>query len=804
MRIMLIFSMVLQTVLGISDTQADMLIKHDEPSQNWREADPLGNGVLGAMVWGGTFKETINLNEDTFWSGEPEPHSDGKDCRDNLQKVRELIFADKEKEAYALANKTMTGKNNQCYLPLGSLVISMPFVQEKEITDYERALDISHAKHHTGFALGDVRYRRDLFVSFPDQVMTIKITASKATSINLDVTMNSLVKYELAENKQSNELMLSGRAPVHADPHYAGTAIRYDENKGMRFASVVRALPQNGTCTVTNNTLQLRQCDSVVLLVSAATSFNGFDQSPSKNGKDEQAIAHHIVERAAQKSYSTLRQRHVADYTQLFDRVGMELGNGAFQDKAVSERAHESYQANHDPDLAELFYQFGRYLLISSSRKGSQPANLQGIWSYKLNPSWSANWTMNCNAQFNYSGVGAANLDELAEPLLRLLEEAAIDGARVAKTWYGAKGWTVHHNLDLWRAAKPTGNNMLWAMFPAGGTWTVTELFDHWRFSRDEHMLKRLWPLLKGNAEFWISHLVKDPRTGKLVSCPDVYFENSAVDRDSPLCAAPISTTLMIRQLFADVQEAASALSLSDDPILSQITRTLPLLPQAKLGDNGEIWQWDRGNWKESDATQLLVMWGAIYSSQIHPRLSPDLSEALNTMLNKRALGLDGQGSWRAAFPAQTYARLGDGNKSLKVFDAMMKKWINPNLTVRFIQSDWEIDGNLGLMTAMQECLIQSHAGEIVLLPAIPDAWAEKGSVKGIRARGNVTVDFAWEEAKVTQWRLTGPNNPVKLRVNGQLITTTPSLSMFLKDILSCDPLMDRMPSHTTRTGVVK
>ncbi|MBI9017668.1 MAG: glycoside hydrolase family 95 protein [Phycisphaerae bacterium] len=779
MQFKFIFSVIiLHIIICFSFVQADMVVRHNSPAESWREADPMGNGMLGGMIWGGVTKEIINLNEDTFWSGEPEEHSDGKNCKDNLSKVRELIFAGKEYDAYILANETMSGKNNQCYQPLGNLLISIPDSENKKITNYKRSLSISQALHNTSFILDEVLYSREVFISHPDKIIAIRITASKANSLNLDITMDSLVEHKLTEHKNLNELLLTGRAPVHATPHYAGTTIVYDQEKGMRFASFLRAFPQGGSSTVKDNIIQLRNCDSAVLLLSASTSFNGFDKSPAKNGKDEIATAKKIIEDAGKRSYSSLKESHIADYTKIFDRLTIELGDGNFQDMAISERIHQDYQGHNDPDIAELFYQFGRYLLISSSRRGTQPANLQGIWSYKLHPSWSANWTVNCNAQFNYSGIGTANLDELTEPFLRMIEEASIDGAKVAKSWYGAKGWTIHHNIDLWRAAKPTGNNMLWAMFPAGGTWLVTELFDHWRFSQDQSMLKRLWPLLKGNANFWLSHMVKDPETGKLVSCPDVYFENTAPERKSPLCAAPISTTLMIHQLFADVKEAASALNISDDPILAQINKTIPLLPQMKIGDNGEIWQWDRGNWKESDSTQLLVMWGAIYSDQIHPRLSPETAQALKTMLNNRALGLNGQGSWRAAFPAQTYARLGDGNSSLKVFDAMMKKWINPNLTVRFIQSDWQIDGNLGLMTAMGECLIQSHAGEIELLPGIPDAWAKKGSVKGIRARGNITVDFSWEQGKVTQWKIFGNSNKtVKLRVNGKLITATPQVS---------------------------
>ncbi|MCK5835426.1 MAG: hypothetical protein KAG98_06815, partial [Lentisphaeria bacterium] len=482
-----------------------------------------------------------------------------------------------------------------------------------------------------------------------------------------------------------------------------------------------------------------------------------------------------------------LVKRHKADYMPLFNRVELELGNTPKNDLPVSERTGKNFKAGQDPDLDEMFYQFGRYLLIASSRVGSQAANLQGIWTHKMIPSWSANFTINCNAEFNYIGTGAAGLSELNEPFLRLIEEASVDGAKVAKSWYGTNGWVLHHNLDLWRAAIPVAGNVLSATFPTGGTWTVVELYDNWKFNPKRSMLKRINKLQKGNVVFWLENLQKHPVSGKFVSVPDVYFENFGIKKSGErfiLSDGPVSSTILIKQIFLDYIESSQKLGLNNQELVSKVKSMITKMPEIKVNPNGEIQQWHGdfdGNWKNYDKTQLLVMVGAIYSNQIHPKLSPKLANALMKMLNTRKAGYtkynsmeeSGLGSWRAAFPANTYARLGKGDLFKKVLNGTYTTWTNPTLTTGFIQSEWMLDGNLGLMGAMQEALIQSHTDEIVLLPALPKEWAAHGSVKGMKARGGFKLDFAWKDGKIVSFKVYGrkAGTKAKLVINGKVKT---------------------------------
>jgi len=781
LKIALLVSVISQPLNLIADNN-DMRsydIRHDQPASSWREASPLGNGRIGAMVSGGIKDEVIHLNEDTLWSGEPRAHLDGTKHREHREQVRKLIYAGKHQEATKLGQETMLGAYGEAILPMGNLKLNMPEIDPSKVTGYDRNLNLNNAISITKFTHADVDYKRSVFISYPDQVMIVHLEASEAKSIHLNITLDSLLEHELTTESPAKRLWMTGRAPIHADAHYMGNRVVYDNSaakKGMRFATLVQVDHQDGSCTSESGMLTVKGASSVTIKLAAATSYNGYDKSPSSQGKDENKAALRTVKKTEGDDFKTIYKRHIKDYSDLFSKVDIQLGDTANQGKPVSlrTRAHASKEA--DPDLDELFYQFGRYLLIASSREGSQPANLQGIWSRKMNPSWSANWTMNCNAQSNYIGAGAAGLGELGEPLQRLVKEASVDGAKVAQSWYGSTGWVFHHNIDLWRSANPSGGNVLWATFPTAGSWTIVELFDLWKFSHQEAELKQLWPLMKGNVEFWLGNLTTDPDTGLKVSCPDVYFENTGKKPNGEtalLSSAPVSSTIIIRQSFRDLIEAAELLKVTNDPVVKQAREMLAQMPKIEVGPNGEIRQWDRdikNEWKEGDRTQLLVMVGAIYSNQIHPRRTPELAKALRLMLERRKSGLSGEGSWRAAFPANTYARLGMGNQCQQVLAAHYRVWSNPNLTAQFIQSEWQIDGNLGLMGAVQECLVQSHAGDIELLPALPDAWKAQGFVKGIAVRGGGTISFSWKNGLVTDWKLLGMEGKnVNIRINGKL-----------------------------------
>ncbi len=769
-----VFFLFLSICVSVSGANQNYEIIHNTPSVDWRGASPMGNGRLGLMVEGGAVDEVIHLNEDTLWSGEPVKHFDGVNCRENLGKVRELLFKGDHAGATALGQKTMLGEYNQCYLPMGQLKIHYEGIDKDDVKGYRRVLNLNRAVSTTEFVSDGVKYTREVFVSHPDEVVIVRLRSSKRNGLNVRIDLDSLLEH-WNEVNNAGMLVMRGRAPVHADPHYLGKRVKYDDSKeklGMRFATVVKAGVLDGKVVRDGKGLRVVGASECVIRLAARTSFNGFDKSPSQEGKDSLKLAVNDQAKVSGLGYDDLLASHIKDYAELYDRVVIELGDAKKSGLAVSDRVGKKYVDGADPDLDELFYQFGRYLLISSSRLGSQPANLQGIWSYKINPSWSSNWTINCNTEFNYIGSGASGLGELNEPFLRMIEEGTVDGGKVAKSWYGSEGWVIHHNQDLWRSAMPVGGNVLWATFPLGGTWCVVELYDQWRFDGDLKNLKRIHRLQRGNVAFWLDQLVKHPTSGEFVSSPDVYFENVGTKKSGEkvvLCSGPISSTILIRQLFVDYIASCDKLGKVGDGLAVKAREMLGKMAKIEIGKDGEIRQWHENfddDWREGDATQLLVMVGAIYSDQIHPRLTPELADSLLKMIERRELGMRGEGSWRAAFPANTYARLGRGDRSKAVIGATYRKWVNPNLTTGFIQSDWQIDCNLGLMGAMQECLIQSHGGEVVLLPALPSEWSKSGHVKGMRARGGFEFDFEWVDGRVTKWAVRGKGK-VKVRVNG-------------------------------------
>ena len=751
------------------------------PGSGWTEAMVLGNGRLGAMVAGGVSRETLWLNEDTLWSGEPTVPSNPAALK-ALPEVRRLLIARQEQAAHNLYNQKMLGPYNECYMPLGTLNLRFPITGE--VRDYRRDLDLRSGIAKVRFAKDGVTHSRETFASFPDQTLVTRLAADRPGQVTFSASLASLVRHEVkAEGKV---LRLTGRCPVHADPHYLGNRVTYDEGpnpKGMRFAVELRAVAEGGKLTVTDDRIVAEGCDAVTLVLVAATSFNGFDKSPSRDGRDPVARCQAEGEVAARTQYATLRQRHVADFNPLMDRVSLDLGQTAASSRPTAERIGAGFKPEDLPTLAALYYQFGRYLLVSASRPGSQPANLQGIWNRALNPPWSANWTMNCNANFNYLGIEAANLSELHEPFIRLIREWSVDGARTARNWYGCAGWVGHHNCDLWRNACPVGGDCSWAAFPCGSAWACQSLWEHYAFTLDKTYLTDIWPVLRGNAEFFLEFLFEEPQTHYLVVGPDVNFENAFAKPNGPgaaLCLGTTPSNMQVRQLFLNCIAASKILG-RDDALRTRLEQAVRRLPPTVVNPrNGEIQEYLDPDYAIANrgACELLSAWGLIWCDQITPRQTPELAAALRKAYeapDRRPWATGQVGSWQGAFPANTFARLGDGNRVTEILQAHFQHIVQPNLTAGFIQSEWEIDGNLGQMAAIGEMLMQSHTGEIELLPALPQAW-RNGAVKGLKARGNVTVDITWQDGKVADYQLHSPiARPVQLRVNGSLKTVTPS-----------------------------
>jgi hypothetical protein len=490
------------------------------PAGGWAGAMPMGNGRLGAMVEGGVDLETIWLNEDTLWSGEPF-HPENPNALPSLPEIRKLLLERKEAQAHNLFNQKMLGPYDQCYMPLGCLKFEVPV--SGQVEGYSRTLDLSNGVATVSYRQEGVTYTREMFVSHPDQAIVMRLTADRPRRVSFTARLESQLRSQV--RGENDILKLKGRCPIHADPHYLGTKVVYDEGptpKGMTFEADLLGFADDGILRIESGRIAAKACDAVTLVLVAATSYNGFDKSPSREGKDPGALCEAFRKPFGRHpEYDQLRLRHVRDVGALMGRVTLDLGPAADASRCSDERVASRFAPEDLPALTALYYQFGRYLLVSSSRPGTPPANLQGIWNRSVNPPWSANWTMNCNANFNYLGIEAANLSELHEPFIRLVKEWSRDGARTAQTWYGCKGWVGHHNCDLWRNACPVGGNAVWAAFVCGGAWACRDLWEHYSFTLDTAYLRDVWPTVRGACEFFLDYLIEDPKTGFLLTAPD-------------------------------------------------------------------------------------------------------------------------------------------------------------------------------------------------------------------------------------------------------------------------------------------
>ena len=740
------------------------------PAKRWTEAMIIGNGRLGGMVWGGAKTERIDLNEDTLWSGEPYDNLNPKGLK-SLPEIRRLLIAGKNNAAQQLVERDMNGKYNQSYQPLGDLTISFPV--SGTVTNYRRELDLEQAVARVRFEQAGVEYTREVFSSSPAQAIVVRLTSNKPGALSLTASLGCQLHHI---TKASRDFLgLIGRCPAQVDPSYAGQGVVWDDapdGKGMRFETRLIPLHQGGRVTISDTEIKAEGCDAVTLLLVAATSYNGPHKSPSREGKDPGKLCDAYLAPLAGQSYEAVLATHVADYQRLFERVSLQLGESSSRETVPTDVRLRTYEPGTDPSLAVLYYQFGRYLLIASSRPGTQPANLQGIWNHEIHPPWSANWTLNCNAQINYWPVESANLPECHLPLVDLTEELSVDGAHIAKNLYGVRGWTAHHNTDIWRQAGPVSGSALWSIFQVGGAWLCQHVWEHYAFSGDIDYLRRVWPTLKGAARFFLDYLMEEPSHGWLVTGPDTNFENSFRKPNGETgCTVmgPTASMQMVRELLQNCVHATRILG-TDADLQAEIEKVLPRLPPMQISPTtGELQEWLQ-DWQRTAECQVLSSWGAICGTQITPRGTPELAAALRKIFDRAQWWKSGSvGSWQGAFQANVYARLGDGDTALKVLDMHLRRVVNANLSANFGgMAEWEIDGNLGQTAAIGEMLLQSHTGEIQLLPALPKAWPA-GKVTGLRARGGFTVDFEWKDGQVVSYHVkSAAPKPVRVLANGE------------------------------------
>ncbi|WP_105614493.1 glycoside hydrolase family 95 protein [Vallitalea okinawensis] len=740
----------------------------EQPASSFNEAFPIGNGRLGGMVFGSPFKEVIQLNEDTFWSGTP--LSDHYDVKEHLPHVKKLIDNQQITEAQEYLNKNMLGHWTQNYLPLGNLNITMS--DHFQANQYKRWLDLENGTANVQYNVHDTTFTREIFCSHPDQVMVIRLISSKKNNLKCKITLDSQVHYKTYSN--NNYLRMIGQAPTHVDPVYdmSDTPVVYDaNNKGIAAGVIVQPIT-DGHISYHEDALMISNATSITLLVACRTNFEDYDQPLNHDISHLETIIMDDLNRLLKRSFDEIYNRHIEDFKGLYNRTSLQLSKES--NMPTSQLVLQSKKGNFTPELIELLFSFGRYLIISSSRSGSQATNLQGIWNDMIHAPWCSNYTININTQMNYWPVDVCNLSECFDPLLSLITDLSNQGESAAKG-LGCEGWTAHHNTDLWRQCIPVSGNGQYAFWPFGGPWLTTHLMSHYEFNRDNDYLYKVYPIIKGAAEFCMSWVFKDDE-GYYITSPSTSPENRYLNNEGEKCFLSKGTTMDISitwEVLNNCLDAIHILDIDEDQnFVNKLKEIREQLLPYKIGLKGNLQEW-LYDFEDSDPghRHLSHLLGLYPGNRINSDADIDLLKACEKSLAIRAENGSGHTSWSCAWFILLYARLRNDQQALHFANKFTQYSLEQNLLSS--HPPFQIDGNFGFTAGIAEMLLQSHNDYIEVLPALPSEWSE-GNFKGLKARGNVIVDAEWTSNRVHTLKITANDSGnYTIKVNGNIINVT-------------------------------